>query len=86
MVERFALFGYNHLEQLECIEETEIVFKMTPCTEEDAAFIEEQTDNAFNAITQPEEDTEEEEFGDIIIHMGILSYAAARPRRGAVFR
>ena len=37
-------------------------FDMTPCTEDDMEFIEEQADNDFNAIAQPEEDTEEEEF------------------------
>ena len=36
-------------------------FEMAPCTEDDTEFIEEQADNAFNAIAQPEEDAEEEE-------------------------
>ena len=35
-------------------------FKMAPCTEDEAQFIEEQADKAFNAIAQPIEDVEEE--------------------------
>lgn len=34
--------------------------KMTPCTEDEAQFIEEQADNAFNAFARPEEDAAEE--------------------------
>ena len=37
-------------------------FEMTPCSDDDMEFIEEQAENAFNAIAQPEEDAEEEEF------------------------
>ena len=37
-------------------------FEMMPCSEDDTEFIEEQADNAFNAIAQPDEDAEEEEF------------------------
>ena len=37
-------------------------FEMMPCSEEDAEFIEEQADRAFNAIAPPEEVTEEKEF------------------------
>ena len=37
-------------------------YEMTPCTEDEAQFIEEQADKAFNAIAQPEEDAEEEEY------------------------
>ena len=36
--------------------------EMMPCSEDDTEFIEEQADNAFNAIAQPDEDAEEEEF------------------------
>ena len=35
-------------------------YEMIPCSEDDTEFIEEQADNAFNAIAQPEEDAEEE--------------------------
>ena len=35
-------------------------YEMIPCSEEETQFIEEQADNAFNAIAQPEEDAEEE--------------------------
>ena len=37
-------------------------YEMIPCSEDDTEFIEEQADNAFNAIAQPDEDAEEEEF------------------------
>ena len=37
-------------------------FEMIPCSGDDTEFIEEQADNAFNAIVRPEEDAEEEEF------------------------
>ena len=40
--------------------------EMMPCSEDDTEFIEEQADNAFNAIAQPDEDAEEEEFVYII--------------------
>ena len=35
-------------------------YEMIPCSEDDTEFIEEQADNAFNAIAQPEENAEEE--------------------------
>ena len=35
-------------------------YEMTPCADDEAEFIEEQANNAFNAIAQPEEDAEEE--------------------------
>ena len=35
-------------------------YEMTPCADGEAEFIEEQANNAFNAIAQPEEDAEEE--------------------------
>ena len=42
------------------MEKTEMIFEMIPCSEDDREFIEEQTNNAFNAIAQPEEVAEEE--------------------------
>ncbi|MBR0377227.1 MAG: GNAT family N-acetyltransferase [Lachnospiraceae bacterium] len=42
------------------VEETEMVFEMMPCSEDDREFIEEQAGDAFNATAQPEEDAEEE--------------------------
>ena len=48
------------------MEETEMIFEMIPCSEDDREFIEEQANNAFNAIAQPEEDAEEEEFVYIV--------------------
>ena len=44
------------------MEESEMKVEMMPCSEDDTEFIEEQADNAFNAIAQPDEDAEEEEF------------------------
>ena len=44
------------------MEKTEMRFEMIPCSGDDREFIEEQADNAFNAMAQPEEDAEEEEF------------------------
>ena len=41
-------------------------FEMIPCSGDDREFIEEQADNAFNAMAQPEEDAEEEEFVYIV--------------------
>ena len=38
-----------------------MIFEMIPCSGDDREFIEEQADNALNAIAQPEEDAEEEE-------------------------
>ena len=32
------------------MEESEMIFEMMPCSEDDTEFIEEQADNAFNAI------------------------------------
>ena len=37
-----------------------MIIEMIPCSGDDREFIEEQADNAFNAIAQPEEDAEEE--------------------------
>ncbi len=37
-----------------------MTFEMIPCSEDDREFIENQADNAFNAIAQPEEDADEE--------------------------
>ena len=41
-------------------------YEMIPCSEDETQFIEEQADNAFNAIAQPGEDAEEEEFVYIV--------------------
>ena len=48
------------------MEKTEMRFEMIPCSGDDREFIEEQADNAFNAMAQPEEDAEEEEFVYIV--------------------
>ena len=48
------------------MEKTDMIFEMIPCSGDDREFIEEQADKAFNAIAQPEEDAEEEEFVYIV--------------------